>query len=253
MVPAGAWTGGSSFCRCSTGGQPPHLRALLSRGIVPSSPARCCEVAGMQAMLRGRRARRAPTGMSPCRSGRTDSSPEEHPSPSPLPLVLSCLSLLSRQTAASLSSPELLPAEVIYAQSPETHLQPSLRSSAFPLPWLFRCGLLCAPVCSPTARTASPRRSCSRDQTRSCCVSAAEAPSLQWTHASPHPAVSGSARRTPGTGSLVNMPGSPRALGFCTFTMSAPDLARSLPWPETDPMRQTRTACPHCLHRGGPE
>lgn len=253
MVPTRAWTGGSSFCRCSTGGQPPHLRALLSRGIVPSSPARCCEVAGMQAMLRGRRARRAPAGMSPCRSGRTDRSPEERPSPSPLPLVLSCLSLLSRQTAASLSSPELLPAEVIYAQSPETHLQPSLRSSAFPLPWLFRCGFLCAPVCSPTARPASPRRSSSQDQTRSCCVSAAEAPSLQWTHASPHPAVPGSARRTPGTGSLVNMPGSPRALGFCTFTMSAPDLARSLPWPETDPMRQTRTACPHCLCRGGPE
>lgn len=69
-VPAEAWTDECSFCRCSTGGQPPTPGALLSRGIVPSSPAHRSEVAGMQAKLRGRRARWAPRRDDPLQIGK---------------------------------------------------------------------------------------------------------------------------------------------------------------------------------------
>ena len=216
------------------GGSPPHLRALLSRGIVPSSPAGCCEVAGMQVMLRGRRARRAPAGMTPCRSGRTDSSPKERPSPSPLPLILSCLSLLSRQTAVSLSSPELITAEMIwvnYVQSPEMHLQPSLRSSALPLPWLFP---LRSPLC--TCLLTNGLTCFSRKEWFTglhsfllCVCCGGSVPAVDTRFSTPR--CPGLGRARPGHRVPGEHAGLPRALGFCTFTMSAPDLARSLPWP----------------------
>lgn len=94
--------GSPPSARVLLGVSPPHLGALLSRGIVPSSPARRCEVAGMQVMLKGRRARRH-VGTTPCRSGRTDGSPKELPSPSALPLALGRLLLRSRRTDSSFS------------------------------------------------------------------------------------------------------------------------------------------------------
>lgn len=83
------------------------------------------------------------------------------------------------------------------------------------------------------------------------CVSCGGSVPAVDTRFPPRPTVLGSAGRALGTGSPVNTPGSPRALGFCTFTISAPGLGESLPWPERNPTRQTHTACPHCPRRGG--
>lgn len=129
-----------------------------------------------------------PVGTTLYRSGRTDASPKELPLPSALPLALGRLLLHSHRTAVSLSSPEPITVEMIwvnYVQSPEIHFQPSLPSYVLLLLWLF-------PLRTPLHTCLLPSGStcCSRKElvlgtwTRSCCVSAVEAPSLQWTHTS---------------------------------------------------------------------
>ena len=118
----------------------------------------------------------------------------------------------------------------------------------------FRCGLLSTPVCSRAARPAAPGRSWFSGP------GLAPAVCLLWRlrpcsgHILPSvPRCLGLGRARPG----YRVPGEhaqpppPRALGFCTFTISAPGLGGSLPWPERNPTRQTHMACPHRPHRGG--
>lgn len=190
-------------------GAAPHTWGLALTGHCPSSPAHRSEVAGMQAN-RGRRARRAPPpGRPPAdREGQTALRSVLRHQHCPWSwAVCPC----SRRTAVSLSLTgahhggddlgEL-------CNHRKYTCSPPLRSSAWPLPLPFRMSPLCTCLLARGSTCFSQKEPAQGARLASCCVSAAEAPSLQWTHASPRPAVLGLRRAHPGTGSLVNTPGS---------------------------------------------
>lgn len=96
------------------GGSPPHLGPCSHGASSPRLLPTAVKLPGCRQSSEVGGPDGPPAGTTPCRSGRTDSSPKERPLPSALPLVLGRLSLLSRRTAVSLSSPELIMEEMIW-------------------------------------------------------------------------------------------------------------------------------------------